>query len=559
MLLPYSPRRRRQALVAVILGLGVLLCHFLLERKSSYEDKVNIACAEALVRLEQHSVVWPGKSVLKGAEGSDVSESIALLSDYEMCVLRNRKLGKQQIKAIDSKLFPYINLDALRVGSNNLWPVRVRWNGNLLRDSVPKFASSGDYKYLGAAKIKYDSGLSFWGNWLNILSRTGPRGIVIAAGQGQVLDSIKLIKVLRHQKNSLPIEIIHRGDLLTEQQEKLIEAARGAPSGDYPAQELWFVNVTSILNPDYADRFTTYSNKWLAIIFSSFVDPILVDADTISFIPLENYYETRQHKETGSLFFRDREIISDLFNEPEINTLRKVVSNTLGLDLEVDDLAKEIDSHIKEPVVAQAARRLLLYGQKHHMESGLVLMNKNLHLTNLLAAVSLQFSSISEYFHGDKEWFWIAPLLRNATFSFHPKAASNVGKLGKIDQGDGKDFYQICSVQVSHTDEDGSLLWVNGGLRTCKKDSWTSDYNSNQRISSMFESDDEVRKYYQSPSILEGAIIPTVEKAQWIYTGECASFTYCTLYKEGEYGELMKFSDSQRKSYQEVVKVWNFK
>lgn len=559
MALPYSPRRRKQAIASavLILGLFCLLGHYLLVQQTPLISAHGSLCVETLANLEQQAVSWPGIATHAGPIGSDVIDSVKLLDDFERCVLRNGNLKGQQINAIEAKLFPYLNLETLEANEKNFWPPRIRWNGDLLRGSVPRFASTGDYKYLGAAKSKYNKNLSFWGNWLDLLSKSSSKGIVISVGAGQISDATKLIKVLRYQMNALPIEIIHRGDLSEDQQQLLIQAARSAHSASYPAQELWFVNVSNVLNPRHAEQFATYSNKWLAIIFSSFESPILVDADTIPFISLEKYYDFQQYKEMGLLFFKDRAITSDLLNKEQLNTLKQIALSTIKLGSAAADLNNAIELGIKDNIAAETVMSMLVEGQKHHMESGLVLMDKSLHLVNLLTSVSLQFSSISSYFHGDKEWFWIAYLLRNRPFTFHPKQASNVGKLGRVQSEDGKEFYQICSVQVSHTELDGSLLWINGGLKTCKKNSWTSDYASNKRISSMFNNEEEVRNYYQSPVSLEGAIIPSVDKAPWIYTGECAMFSYCTLYKEGEYGELSKFSEPQREAYEEVVKIWN--
>lgn len=559
MVLPFSPRRRRQAVASAILIVGLLglFNHYSLLHRNTLKRAVDKTCANAVARLEQLPVTWPVKPVPGDPLGSDIIESLNSLNEFEMCVLHNNNLEKHQIAAVETRLFPYLDLETLNAAKKDFWPVRVRWNGDLLTDSVPRFASVGDYEYLGALEIEYVNGVSFWGNWLKVLSESGSKGIVIAAGIGQVSDAAKLIKVLRHQRNALPLEIVHRGDLSVEHQKMLIDIARSAPSTLSPAQELWFVNVTSVLSPKHAQQFTTFSNKWLALIFSSFENAILMDADTVPFVPMETYFDSQQHKMTGQLFFKDRAITSDLLNDEQLETLRNVASSVLGFNCTVEELGAEIDRMIEDDTAAEAAKRMLIDGHKHHMESGLVVINKSRHLVNLLTSVSLQFSSISDYFHGDKEWFWIAQFFRNNTFSFHPKAASNVGGLGKVNSGDGREFYQICSVQVSHTEVDGSLSWVNGGLRTCKKDSWTADYELNGRISSMFQSEEEVKRYYLSPAYLEGAIIPSVEKAPWIHSGECAMFSFCTLYKEGEYGELIKFSDSQKKSYQEVVKIWN--
>lgn len=104
--------------------------------------------------------------------------------------------------------------------------------------------------------------------------------------------------------------------------------------------------------------------------------------------------------------------------------------------------------------------------------------------------------------------------------------ASNIGRLGNVVSKENTgEFYQICSVQLSHTDRDGSLLWLNGGLNICKKASWEYDYEHRQRLNDMFQNADELREYYASPVELEGIIIPDTSISGWINSGEC----FCSI------------------------------
>ena len=116
---------------------------------------------------------------------------------------------------------------------------------------------------------------------------------------------------------------------------------------------------------------------------------------------------------------------------------------------------------------------------------------------------------------------------------------------------------RICSVQLSHTDKDGSLLWLNGGLNVCKKASWEYDYEHSQRLADTFRDAEELRKYYQSPVQLEGTIIPDADISGWVKSGECFLFNYCTLFKEGQFGKVNKFSSTEKRRYSKIVGVWN--
>lgn len=557
----HLPRRRKN----ILGGIFVVAClYWVLLQQARFKERLTIQAVDnssvhALARLEKRPGRWPTIPESSSRIGDDVIETLLDLRDYEKCVMFNTALDKDRLRIIERNLFPYLNLDLLYADEKKFWPVHSRWNGQSVQGSTPRF-SDDEHKFLGFSKIKYDQKLSFWGNWRNIM-QPASKGIIISAGSGQLEDCARLLKVLRHLGNKLPIEIVHRGDILLDKQREFFHISTEEASSHFPAQDLWFLDVSSLLNPVYAEHFKSFSNKWLALVFSTFQDPVLLDADTIPFTSLDVYYRFAQFKTTGAVFFKDRRVNSDLLNKEQLSTLKRIFFSLTDIALQENEsnesMRGKLKASFKDDIAAETVYNMIVKGQKHHMESGLVLIDKRQHLTNILASIALHFSSISNYFHGDKEWFWIAQALQKQSFTLHPKEASNVGKLGKVVSDEKGQFYQLCSVQISHTDVDGSLLWVNGGLRTCKKDSWAADYRDNRRISSMFDSEEAVRKYYQAPVQLEAAIIPDTDIKPWVMTGECAMFTYCTLYKEGEFGELIKFNQTQTDAYNEIVHVWN--
>lgn len=73
----------------------------------------------------------------------------------------------------------------------------------------------------------------------------------------------------------------------------------------------------------------------------------------------------------------------------------------------------------------------------------------------------------------------------------------------------------------------------------------------------MFQNADELREYYASPVKLEGIIIPDTSISGWINSGECFLFNYCTLFKEGEFGKLIKFKEDEKLRLSQIVDIWN--
>ncbi|MCB6698784.1 alpha-1,3-mannosyltransferase family protein, partial [Erysipelatoclostridium ramosum] len=72
----------------------------------------------------------------------------------------------------------------------------------------------------------------------------------------------------------------------------------------------------------------------LALTFSSFETPILMDSDTVPFVSIEKFYELKEFQKTGVQFFKDRVISDDLFESSELEILREIIYGCIGLDLE---------------------------------------------------------------------------------------------------------------------------------------------------------------------------------------------------------------------------------
>lgn len=490
--------------------------------------------------------------------GDDVIKHVDRLQKFHKC-LNDGGLRKEDITDVQSRLFPYLDFEKLHYNEADFWPVHTRWNGEIYQQAMLKFDHQTK-AFIGIEQIHHRKGQYFWDQFAQNMTQRSSRGIVISVGNYQVGEVIRLIRVLRLLRNDLPIQIVHKGDLSEQYQEFIAKAATENHTDNFPNQELWFLNIENVLKPGYFEKFKNFGNKWLAIIFCSFDSPILLDSDTIPFTSLQRYYDYEQYERMGSVFFKDRKITNDLMRSNDLDTLNKITKSLLNLDFSksnLDETLKKL-AQTNDRTALETLDNLFSNRYKHHMESGLVVLDKKRNLSSLLTAVILHFSSINTIFHGDKEWFWFGQFLDRQLFTFHPQDASNTGKLGNVVvEGFEGDFYQICSVQLSHTDIDDSLLWLNGGLNVCKKNSWQFDFTKNKRVADSFDSVDQVKDYYLSPIELEGTIIPDVDVRPWIRIGECAGYNYCTLYKEGEFGKFRRFTDEEKREYNEIINIWN--
>lgn len=504
----------------------------------------------------EHNSLWLKLLSVFEKTGEDAMGTVEELKWFERDVLFNSDLSLDSLNAIEAKVFPFLNVGAVRLREVPFGPVWKRWNKQLYVNSLPRF-SAVDNTLLDVQDVTYDSGKSFWWNWLEHMTQPGSRGIVISVGDQQAHHAVRLIRVLRYLKNDLPIQVTHKGDLSEFQQNLLIEAARKDGSDVFPSQELWFVDLTDVLSPAYVKRFKRFSNKWLALLFCSFEQPIILDADTVPFSPLHHYYDFPQFSTYGNLFFKDRRLLSTLLSRGQVRTLKKVIKKLLTPNARSKNLSdQELYSSMRDPIALKALKDMLEKRHRHHVDSGLVLLDKKRHLFDILTSLALQFSSIGEYFHGDKDWFWMSPLLRGVPYTFHPVEASIIGKLDTFPSDNEKSLSGICSIQLAHTDEHDSLLWLNGGMSTCKLNSWVSDYLKRKSISTKFDTASALRKYYHSAVPLEAVIIPDVENYPWVNTDLCARYEYCAYHTKGDNGKLIKFTDAQKHFYQEISKIW---
>lgn len=236
-----------------------------------------------------------------------VSRSLSNLLLYRQC--SKVTYNDQEVvllRKAESRLFPYMNFTTLNGGeSQDFWPVHTRFDGTVYRGQVLHFSTENN-SFTGTSPVEFKANKPFWENWLNSALQRNSRGLVMSVSDYLVSDTIRLIRTLRLLNNSLPIEIVHKSDLDERYQQLLIISARESASLDYPPQELWFLDVQSMLSDDYLGKFKRFSNKWLAITFSSFQVPIFLDSDTVPFAPVDTLYQTDEFIRTGTLFFRDR-------------------------------------------------------------------------------------------------------------------------------------------------------------------------------------------------------------------------------------------------------------
>ncbi|SCU86648.1 LAME_0D07074g1_1 [Lachancea meyersii CBS 8951] len=458
---------------------------------------------------------------------------------YEACQALNAL--PVQIADLDARMFPFI-----RPGST---PSFVSGDlGKKYDNGVVPILSGGPQDTF---KFQFDPAHSFLDNWKRLSQRssgTTSRGIVLSFPDSHVSMAIRLLKVLEHQKNQLPIQVVHKGDLSFESQQQISQAL---PKG----QNLWFVNVKTMLDERFASDFHTYRNKWLAVLFNTFHELVFIDADAVSILPMNSYFAFEEYKKTGTLFFQDRAFAHKFdfsYCVPELKALQPTPFETKHFDrtMPIDaQLMLSMDSTTEQSII----QSLFVGQQRHHMDSGLLAVDKSKHMSALLAGVFLNLApKLSRCAHGDKEFLWLAFLLTNHEYKFHPTAASAIGRADESNE--------ICSVQLGHTSTDGSLLWFNSGFRFCKfSDGADYDWDAYKKdeLRSRFSSIDAAREFYKSMVNIESAVIPDPSINPWGggFADLCIGYTYCAKTSAGA-GEIVHFPAYAQERINAIGKVW---
>lgn len=390
------------------------------------------------------------------------------------------------------------------------------------------------------------------------------KGIVLSIGDKHVSDTVKLIHLLRALNNKFPIEIVYNGGISEASKSRIVTAARqrfiDLPGSfkkiahhlpdDYfddsdhglPKQEVWFVNVQNVIHDHYKEKFDKFANKFLAALFNSFEEYILLDADTVMLQTPEYFFNLMGYKKRGAYFYKDR-------TAPEFRPL--------GDTKFFEKMTPSIIDHamFNIPIVTSHTLDLSFFdGMGHFMESGLVVIDRNLHFNSILMMMQLNFMSpVTSRVYGDKEIFWLAFAINgDEGFEFNRYHAAAIGVETPMEdrvglEGKPLKSKEICSAHPGHVNgEDGkTLLWFNSGFQFCGQSSdvdYEKEFKFHTRVK-FLKTIDEMKIFYQNPIILKHAIVPPFKnkletlcentdgepKEAWFMDkGYCNSYLWCS-------------------------------
>ncbi|KAG7660867.1 uncharacterized protein J8A68_005542, partial [[Candida] subhashii] len=414
--------------------------------------------------------------------------------------------------------------------------------------------------------------------------------------ESDVDTTVNLIHLLRALKNELPIQIVSYDDLSTGAKEKLVNAARDdfivfpqsfdkvsymfAPqykSGGLPKQDIWFVNVYQTIHPDFRTNFRRWYNKFLAMMFNSFEEFILLDNDAVLLQNPEYFFNLPGYKSTGAYFYRDRPL-RRYHSDETVNFFKSLTPNV------IDSMMFDI------PMVTNYTLQLESFKKLYHMqEAGLLVLNRDIHYSSFLMILQVNFfEPLKGQFWGDKELFWLGFVMNgDESFKFNSNFAGVVGEVTPEPEirhrpdGTAHHSKEICGSHPAHIDGDDNhtLAWINSGFNYCQKDvNYEKEFEAQGPILRI-DNVDAFTTFYKAPLKIKQAIVPPLDpefkqrtnrndepSAPWINRAFCKNYMYCAyssiggVQKDGgeNYleGKFIEYAEWEQDLFQYYGDIW---
>lgn len=264
---------------------------------------------------------------------------------------------------------------------------------------------------------------------------SGKKGIVLAVCDKYMKHTLaSLLHLRKNLKCSLPIEIWHSGDELSQHNKHLL-------------QKITHVHIRDIapLVVQNVKYFRGYQIKGKMLQYSHFDEIILMDADVYFYKNPEILFQQSDYKKTGAFFFRD---VMFLFphkkgmNFHVIGSEEKYLHRKGFMQQKIQNpskyMPKEWRHYWKDKIPDNKQP-----GLTEHQESGCVVFNRKTHAKSLQYIISLNESwkETFQYVGGDKETFWIGCEMAKEPYSFNPSCGYRM--YSKTKEGHYKGGYGI--------------------------------------------------------------------------------------------------------------------
>ena len=436
---------------------------------------------------------------------------------------------------------------------------------------VMEFTSDLDTPFIvhDPLKIKGISPLEFNVNFIRAFAKISKgKGIVTTMNSENIAMFDRQLRVLDKLNNTLPIQVVSVGRELTQNYYSKLSTAVGKSK-----QHVFLVNLVSILDRTFCRRFIeTFSHKWFATLFNTFSEELFLDVDAVPMKPLDTFFDIDLYSKSGMYLYRDRVWGGhhEAFCADFLQNLRPTYEERklLGTKLFLEDhnFANDPELDLRPDAAAKVYDNFFNKRFKHHIDSGLMVINKSMKLVSLAHGLMLNLATaFNGCFHGDKEYYWLGQHFLGEIYSIDPYGGGIAGPVRETyDDKKKTTVYRVCGGQIAHCDNDNGLSWVNGGLTLCKYlDRAARDFKkiSESKFFLDVKTVEELDNLYNKPWSYEGFIIPR-PKHWHLYSG-CISHMFCAEYEGPGDGPFrpyedmyIKFGEDDLGKHKELANVW---
>ncbi|CAK7902704.1 putative alpha-1,3-mannosyltransferase Mnt4p [[Candida] anglica] len=285
------------------------------------------------------------------------------------------------------------------------YPLFSNWEGKLLRNGeVPIFKNNDKESHTG------DSNQCSLRKWQKL---SNGKGFVFPVVGSFNTDNLKrIIKVLRVLQNDLPIQVIHVGALSSNDIKAIIDVGRTelfTPpeshrkreipfniSKDYPKQDIWFVDLRSVVDQEKFPNFKDYSSFHLSLsyFFNSFQDAIILSDKVIPLLRNlgTDLFNNERYQKYGITLFKSPSYPTTKMRkfDPGFHEVTSLLK---------DYLMPSIDDHqvfgiFQRDKVLATSNRVLEKNFQQLLDPNLIVLNKSKVLSGLLITCNMQFYKI---------------------------------------------------------------------------------------------------------------------------------------------------------------------
>ncbi|SMN17668.1 similar to Saccharomyces cerevisiae YIL014W MNT3 Alpha-1,3-mannosyltransferase [Maudiozyma saulgeensis] len=514
---------------------------------------------------------WSNRDTLKFYSNDELDNSlIELLGErmrtYDYCFLKGN-LSLTDVfdssvfkdKGIDawdyqSRMFPFLSKD-FNKESKYMWPDIIDLTTGLKSNKLNDVGSGNT----NTPPLEFN--INFWANWLK---HSEGKGIVSTMAPSDAATFSRQLKVFQNLNNTLPIQVVSTGHDLTP--EFIDELANAATLAN---QQVFIVDCSKFFDSEFTENYIkNFFNKWVAVIMNTFEESMFIDVDAVLFKNTTSFFNIPDYQATGIYMYQDRTMPEEHTFQYCIEMLKhmtpsKQERDLLGSHLFIDDL------HTGSIVSTEAIVYQNFFNdlRLHHVDSGLVIINKVKKLNGLLMSFLLHLDGkMQRCVYGDKEIFWLGELFAGEDYTIDPFEGGIVGGVGEYteEQISVKKAY-ICATQIAHSNVEDQLVWTNGGLKTCKifnaaEDDFAKDESY---YSGRYKTVDNLEEIYNSPLVIEGFISPDPFLSPWKQINECSNYMYCAFVTEDTSiaditnGKIIRFNEKDKTLYNSISRIWN--